>query len=85
MNFGGVKPLSYYSATIVSDYVVFMGSTFIFLMFVVRRRCFIGVSEMSAAPARPPHDGILLYERRGKYSWELFVEKIGPILTRLNS
>ena len=35
MNFGGVKPLSYYSATIVSDYVVFMGATFIFLLFVV--------------------------------------------------
>jgi hypothetical protein len=60
-------------------------SPMIFLMFVVRRRCFIGVSEMSVAPARPPHDGILLYERRGKYSWELFVEKIGPIFTRLNS
>ena len=35
MNFGGVKPLSYYSATIIADYVIFMGTTFIFLLLVV--------------------------------------------------
>ena len=34
MNFGGVKPLSYYSATIIADYVVFMGANLIFLLFV---------------------------------------------------
>ena len=35
MSFGGVNPLSYYSATIIADYVVFMGANLIFLMFVV--------------------------------------------------
>ena len=35
MNFGGVKPLSYYSATIIADYVVFTGANLIFLLFVV--------------------------------------------------
>ena len=35
MNFGGVKPVSYYSATIISDYLIFMGATFIFLLFVL--------------------------------------------------
>ena len=35
MSFGGVKPLSYYSATIIADYVVFTGANLIFLLFVV--------------------------------------------------
>ena len=35
MNFGGVKPLSYYSATIIADYVIFMGENLVFLIFVV--------------------------------------------------
>ena len=35
MDFGGVKPLSYYSATIIADYVIFMAATFIFLLFVM--------------------------------------------------
>ena len=35
MNFGGVKPLSYYSATIIADYVVFTGANLIFLLFVM--------------------------------------------------
>ena len=35
MSFGGVNPFSYYSATIIADYVVFMGANLIFLLFVV--------------------------------------------------
>ena len=35
MSFGGVRPLSYNSAVIISDYIIFMGSTCIFLVFVM--------------------------------------------------